>query len=86
MSLDVQDVAADQPAVEAPVASTAWFYCLESYHPGAKEVISDARFFEGSLDTPCPVCPACGKQVTAVPVQGQGVYPASLLALAERLI
>ena len=77
--------------VDAAVAAgggttdTYWWYCLEARHPGANEVISDARFFE-SKEEGCPTCPKCGRQVTAVPAENKGIYPSSLLALAERLI
>jgi hypothetical protein len=80
--------AEEAAAEEAVVEASGWWYCLESRHPGATEVIHDARFFQPSPDTtgPCPVCPACGREVAAVPVEGEGVYPSSLLALADRLV
>ena len=71
----------------APAESGSWFYCLESRHPGAKDVLDDARFFlfDGDSEA-CPTCPACGKQVSAVPAAANGMFPSGILAVGIRLL
>jgi hypothetical protein len=69
---------------DVPALPSNWQYCLDPKHPGANEVIHVARFFQFDGEG-CPVCPACGKQVSAIPAVKDGVYPSGLLAVAARL-
>jgi hypothetical protein len=62
--------------------TSPWFYCLQHTHSG--DLKSNLRFFQ-SDDPGCPVCPQCKVQVSAASVSAFGVYPAGVLAIAERL-
>jgi hypothetical protein len=75
----------DPDVAEDTAPGGSWYYCLEARHPGAREVIDESRFFLFDGDG-CAECPACGRQVSAVPSAAKGVYPAGILAVAERLV
>jgi len=49
------------------------YYCLSNDHSWFPK--DETRFF-GYEGGGCPTCPTCGKQVTAVPVNALGEYPA----------
>lgn len=65
-----------------------WWYCLNENHPGAdpysQQPFNVNRIFGTKTDQGCPVCPACKKEVSAVPAPGPRTPPASVVTYAER--
>ena len=67
--------AAPEPSnLPTPLASAVpLYYCMSNDHSWYPK--DESRFF-GYEGEGCPTCPQCNKQVTAVPVNALGEYPA----------
>lgn len=66
------------------------FFCTDAKHPGADgrplDMFDLARvFFVDPFFEACPVCPACKKQVSAIPLTDAATLPPGLQAVKDRL-
>jgi hypothetical protein len=71
---------------EETVSEAPYWYCIEENHPGAPNFqttsLSLNRIFQS--DKTVPECPACGRQVNAMPCEGPDIPPAYILEHQER--
>jgi hypothetical protein len=83
---DLAKPSAEQPG--DPQEFQFYWYCLEDSHPGVRPYgqnpLDIGRIFGTDSDQGCPVCPACGKEVSAVPAPGPKIPPAEIVDYAKR--
>lgn len=80
----------EPPKREPKDESKFWWYCLEEFHPGAPPYSQDplyaSRVFGTDTDQGCPVCPACGREVSATSTLGPDVPPPAIVEFRQRWI
>jgi hypothetical protein len=83
---DKAQLAKDEAVVTAETPTGSYYYCMEENHPGAPNFqttpLSLTRIFQS--DKEVPECPACQRQVNALPCEGPDIPPAFILELQER--
>lgn len=81
-------------AVEPDDEFEFWWYCTEEEHPGAPRYSSQplfvqpgsvaSRIFGTNSDKGCPKCPACQREVSAVPCGGPMMPPMPVVDYHKR--
>jgi hypothetical protein len=92
--LRVQPLATPPPPPDEPIRPSPqfrfYYYCTEEDHPGVPRYNQDpldvGRIFGTDDNVGCPICPGCGREVSAVPCAGPSLPPLSVIEFRNRWV